>query len=195
MFGKSLVDGKAKIIADEGMTGFTSTSTGFGTAWVHCKYIVEVQPETGAAFRAETKARVPYLGGPNDGDVVNCRYDPDSHKVELVIDGDPRYDPKLLRKAEKAQREELLNATPGSTPAPASSGYTPLDPELQALMDADEAERAGAVPAASPAPAAPAATPSALRLDQLKQLGELHKEGMLTDAEFEQEKARILAES
>ncbi len=31
------------------------------------------------------------------------------------------------------------------------------------------------------------------KLDQLKQLGELHEQGVLTDAEFEQQKAKILA--
>ena len=31
------------------------------------------------------------------------------------------------------------------------------------------------------------------KLDQLKQLGELHQQGVLTDAEFEQQKAKILA--
>jgi len=41
-----------------------------------------------------------------------------------------------------------------------------------------------------PAPAAPAADD---KLDQLKQLGELHASGVLTDAEFEAQKAKILA--
>jgi hypothetical protein len=44
-------------------------------------------------------------------------------------------------------------------------------------------------PAPAPAPAAPAADP----LAQLKQLGELRAQGVLTDAEFETQKARILA--
>jgi hypothetical protein len=42
---------------------------------------------------------------------------------------------------------------------------------------------------AEPAPA-PAAGPD--RMEQLKQLGELHASGVLSDAEFEAEKARIL---
>jgi hypothetical protein len=42
-----------------------------------------------------------------------------------------------------------------------------------------------------PAPAAPAA-PAADPLDQLKQLGELKAAGVLTDAEFEAQKAKIL---
>jgi hypothetical protein len=42
---------------------------------------------------------------------------------------------------------------------------------------------------APPAPAAPAADP----LEQLKQLGELKAQGVLTEAEFEAQKAKILA--
>jgi len=46
---------------------------------------------------------------------------------------------------------------------------------------------------AEPAPA-PAAAPSTDdKLDQLKQLGELKTSGVLTDAEFEAQKAKILA--
>jgi membrane protease subunit (stomatin/prohibitin family) len=40
--------------------------------------------------------------------------------------------------------------------------------------------------------AAPAAAPAADPLDQLKQLGELKTAGVLTDAEFEAQKAKIL---
>jgi hypothetical protein len=42
--------------------------------------------------------------------------------------------------------------------------------------------------AAQPAPAAPAVDPIA----QLKELAELHSQGILTDAEFEAQKAKIL---
>ena len=48
-----------------------------------------------------------------------------------------------------------------------------------------------AAPPAAPAPAAPAPGGES-RVDQLKSLGELKAQGVLTDAEFEAEKARIL---
>ena len=51
-------------------------------------------------------------------------------------------------------------------------------------------------PSAPPPPAAPAPPPPAAgvdRLTALKQLGELREQGVLTDAEFNAEKARILA--
>jgi hypothetical protein len=43
------------------------------------------------------------------------------------------------------------------------------------------------------AEAAPAAAPAADPLEQLKQLGELKAQGVLTEAEFEAQKAKILA--
>jgi hypothetical protein len=48
-------------------------------------------------------------------------------------------------------------------------------------------------PGSEPAPAAPATAPAADPLDQLKQLGELKAQGVLTEAEFEAQKAKILA--
>ena len=52
------------------------------------------------------------------------------------------------------------------------------------------AQEQAAYPSA-PAPVAPAPSGES-RVDQLKSLGELKAQGVLTDAEFEAEKARIL---
>lgn len=46
-------------------------------------------------------------------------------------------------------------------------------------------------PAPAPAPAAPSA-PGMSRVEQLKELAALHDQGVLTDTEFESEKAKIL---
>lgn len=48
-------------------------------------------------------------------------------------------------------------------------------------------------PAEQAAPPAPAGTGTDDKLEQLKQLGELKTAGVLTDAEFEAQKAKILA--
>jgi hypothetical protein len=56
---------------------------------------------------------------------------------------------------------------------------------------AEDAQAQGAYEPQPAAPAAPAADP----LEQLKQLGELKASGVLTDAEFEAQKAKILAGS
>ncbi|WP_068155504.1 SHOCT domain-containing protein [Rhodococcus phenolicus] len=50
-----------------------------------------------------------------------------------------------------------------------------------------------AAPTPPPPPPAPPASGGVDRLEALKQLGELKTQGVLTDAEFEAEKARILA--
>jgi Short C-terminal domain len=48
-------------------------------------------------------------------------------------------------------------------------------------------------PAAAPPPAAPAAAgPTADTIERLKQLGQLHEQGVLTDAEFQSQKALLL---
>lgn len=48
-------------------------------------------------------------------------------------------------------------------------------------------------PAPVPPPAQPAPDPMAGRLEQLRQLGELRTQGVLTEAEFEREKALLLS--
>lgn len=59
--------------------------------------------------------------------------------------------------------------------------------------DQADAEAAQQEQAAPPPPAAPAAPSTDDKLEQLKQLGELKTAGVLTDAEFEAQKAKILA--
>jgi Short C-terminal domain len=54
--------------------------------------------------------------------------------------------------------------------------------------DQEQTQYAQQAPPPPAAPAAPAADPIA----QLKELGELHASGVLTDAEFEAQKAKIL---
>jgi len=66
-----------------------------------------------------------------------------------------------------------------------------------ARQDAEAAPAAAPEEAPEPAPAYAAPEPppdnTADRLDQLKSLGELKQSGVLTEAEFEAQKAKILA--
>jgi Short C-terminal domain len=88
------------------------------------------------------------------------------------------------------QNYRALGSPKGGDSATAAAGPG-LDPELQALMDTEESERRGTAP---PTPSRPADSGSSSRMDRLRQLGDLHAQGILTDAEFAQEKARILNE-
>jgi hypothetical protein len=44
MFGKKMVEGKARILACEGVTSGNSGTDLHGELWMHYKYIVEVHP-------------------------------------------------------------------------------------------------------------------------------------------------------
>jgi len=92
-----------------------------------------------------------------------------------------------------------------ATVAVASSVHGRVQRRQQARWAAQDQANAAAVPAPPPPPqyAAPAPPPQASvapvqpadmsdRLAQLKQLGELLSAGILTQAEFDQQKARIL---
>ena len=57
----------------------------------------------------------------------------------------------------------------------------------------DQAYTDEVAPAAPAAPAAPPPAPAADPLEQLKKLGELRQSGVLNEAEFEAQKAKILA--
>ena len=67
-------------------------------------------------------------------------------------------------------------------------------PAAQPVAPAPVAQQPVApAPNAPPVEAAPAAPDTGAMLDQLRQLGELRAAGVLTEAEFEAQKARILA--
>lgn len=61
---------------------------------------------------------------------------------------------------------------------PAPQQYAPAPPQY--------------APAPPPAPVAPAPAAAAIDIEQLKQLGDLHANGILSDEEFTQAKAKLL---
>lgn len=72
------------------------------------------------------------------GDKIPVRYDPSNHK-RIAVDV-PAFQERTIEAwnaKQEASRARALSAL--DTPAP--TGAAPLDPELQALMDADRAER------------------------------------------------------
>jgi hypothetical protein len=83
---------------------------------------VEVRPDGGEPVRVETKAKVPIFHKPQPGDVVTVSFDPKSHKTEIHIEGDPRYDPKLIRAKDKQDRTAQAEALLNGAPVPAARG-------------------------------------------------------------------------
>jgi hypothetical protein len=137
MFEKKLA-GQALVVADEGDRHPSMSETdSHGVSWEHHGYILEVRPQGGAPFRVEAKCKVPTFSSPQPGDMVNVLYAPKGHKTEMVIEGDPRYDPKIKREQRKQQKQQqatdfkalLQGANPEDLP---SAG---ADSELQDLID------------------------------------------------------------
>ena len=120
MFDKK-AQAEALILADEG-SGNTIDTDLHGVDWDHHKYIVEVRPAGEDSFRVETKAKVPIFSQPQPGDVVKVTYDPKNHKTEIQIEGDPRYDPKLIRARKEQQRAAESEALLSGAPVPSAAG-------------------------------------------------------------------------
>jgi hypothetical protein len=70
--------------------------------------------------------------------------------------------------------------------------YAEQEAAYQQVAPAPAPAPAPVYAAPAPAPAAPAGGGESDRIAQLQQLGELKAQGVLTDAEFEAEKAKIL---
>ncbi len=120
------------------------------------EFILEVHPPNGQPFRAKaTHHFITFTHYPQVGDVVKVKYHPKNQDVELDLKDDIRYGAKGLkhqeqasRQAGQARRDALLSAPPGtpaaSAPFGGRAGMADLDPELQELMDLEEAERQAA---------------------------------------------------
>ena len=122
MFDKK-AQAEALILEDEGAGNVVDTDL-HGVNWDHHKYIVEVRPPGGEPFRVETKAKVAMGHRPSPGDIVKVTYDPKNRKTEIQIEGDPRYDPKIMRANRKQEKQEqharaqaLLSGAPVPEPA------------------------------------------------------------------------------
>jgi predicted Zn-dependent peptidase len=165
------------------------------TGWFLCRLDLRVMPSGEPPFKTRVHTRLHTLK--SKGDMVPVLYDPDDHD-KVVVDYKADVEAAMHHTGE-AQRlahdlaamEDARSASPRRGSARSRAGAA-LDPELQELMDMEEAGRQADTSHRSPAPAA--SGPDS-RLDRLQQLGELHAQGVLTDAEFAQEKARILGET
>jgi hypothetical protein len=114
------------LVLDRGGPGATVSRDLHGVDWDHHTYILEVRPAGQAPFRVETKAKVPIFSSPQAGDTVKVRYDAKSHKTEILIDGDPQYDPRLVRERKKADRAAREQALLSGAPA-AAGQFTNVD--------------------------------------------------------------------
>ena len=107
--------------------------------------ILDVVPDGPPPFRTDARQSFSELRFPDPGDSLRVRCNPEQHAVEIDLSEDMRFNTKLFRGANEANRNEehdrILNAPPGT---PVSAGaIDDYDPELAELarLDADEQAR------------------------------------------------------
>jgi len=152
------------------------------TSWFLSRLELRVMPPGEPAFEKTVHSRLNTLK--SKGDTVPVLYDPDDHdKVVVDYQADAQTEMDRLDAQRRAMKPSPEDVRP-------NTDVGSLDPELQQLMDLEEEERR-----TGGQPGAQASGGSQARLDQLQQLAYMHEQGILTDAEVADEKARILRES
>ena len=208
MFGHGWEPGHATIVALKETAAATTGEHGSFRALY--AYVADVQPDSGGAmFRTEIGEPfdIPNWFSPGVGDVLPAHCDPRHGKA--------KFDMARLKAATKARASEAKDeqvaafdaarrAGPG-TPVPVTLG----DPSTVVLRGpagggddvssaiAAVAQQLGASPELAELRRQTAASPRSEGgdpLDRLERLAGLHDRGVLTDAEFAAEKAKILGE-
>jgi hypothetical protein len=79
--------------------------------------IVDVTPADGVPFRGTAKPVFYVLAAhPKVGDTVRVRFDRKRSKLDLIVEGDPRWDPKLQEQARRTQRDAVRSGEAGDAP-------------------------------------------------------------------------------
>jgi hypothetical protein len=128
MFGEKAEKAQAQAVVLASHEHGHSTRGAQGVDWEHRTYILEIRPANGTPFRVETTAKVPVRTGPEVGDLIGVSYEVKNHEVHQVkiqIEGDPKYDPLMVR-----ERRRLENAAKDAallSGMSAGPGYDPDD--------------------------------------------------------------------
>jgi putative oligomerization/nucleic acid binding protein len=186
-------------IAEKGMSVTSGNAEIVSNTEVVLKTKIRVEPEDEPAFEIEDRFRYPQLSIPSVGSRLAVIYDPSDHDKVMIdrsaagaavqfgaIPGMQGMDLQdVMSKVKEAQSQ---------TQDPQEMGRI-LAQEFGANVNVAQQNSSGmtfgAPGAGFGAPAAPEEDP----VDKLAKLAELKEKGMLTDAEFESQKARILGES
>jgi hypothetical protein len=132
-------------------------------AFLTHKYVVEVQPAGAAPFQAQVKDAFNVFWAPKRGDLLKVKFNPKSRKVAFDIEGDPRYDSSLQRQPGQW--------TPGEARPPSIFG-TSSTGRVEPPQAAAAGSRSG--------------------VERLQVLAQLRDAGVITAADFEAQKLRIL---
>jgi hypothetical protein len=170
-------------IADRGMSITNGNDSIVANTEVLLKTKLRVEPTGEPSFEVEKRLRYAQLGIPGVGSVVTVRYDPDDHDSLMIDDTEAG-----VLDAMSARTGLDLNglmSTIRETKAEHPGDRMAMGDALRAQLGVVQSGVVFATPAT-----APAADP----ISQLERLAALHASGALTDAEFAEQKARVLAE-
>lgn len=194
MFGRGWEQARATVIASQQMDDKPVYSHGGGTLRRRREYVLDVHPPGGAAMFRTTVLSPLNVDSMRDlsvGEVVPVLCHAKDKKVKFDT-SDPAMSHEAVKSARREQFEEIASAAPGSGPGGADDpGGRPVrrGPDLskEALVRQREKLRAQ-----QRGDDEVSVGESDNRLADLQKLAELHDRGVLDDAEFAAEKARIL---
>jgi hypothetical protein len=186
-------------IADRGMSVTSGAGNLVSQAEVSLKTKLRVEPDDEPAFEVEERFRYPQLSIPSVGTRLAVIYDPSDHDT-IMIDRSPEAVAAQFGDVPGMQGMDLqdvmtkVREAQSQTQDPQELGRI-LAQELGANVNVQQQNSSGMTFGAPPAGFGAPAPAQEDPVDKLTKLAELREKGMLTDAEFESQKARILGES
>jgi hypothetical protein len=138
-FNRMTQTGKAKVVTIELSRHGLTHSDSRGRSTTRFDIVLDVYPDGGNVFRAETHHQFSPARFPDPGVELAVRCNPDKKKVEIDLSDDARYNPKIFRKENdrrfKEDHDRVLGEAPGTPPPDGSD-----DPELAELMGLEAQE-------------------------------------------------------
>jgi hypothetical protein len=133
-FNRMTQTGKATVVTIAlSKHGFTHSDSR-GRSTTRFDVVLDVYPEGGNAFRAETHHQFSPLRFPDPGEELAVKCNPDKKTVEIDLSDDARYNPKIFReendRRSEVDHDSVLDDPPGTPPPDGSDD----DPELAELM-------------------------------------------------------------
>ena len=177
-------------IASRGMTVTTGNDQIVANTKVVLKTKLRVEPDGEPAFEVEQRFRYSQFAIPSAGSVVAVVYDPDDHdKIMLSEDPAAVTQATLSSAGMSADQMGLVTQLQQASAAGMSrEAMADMARQWGQAHGATIIDGSGAL--SGVAPAAPENP-----VDQLEKLADLRDRGILTDAEFEAQKAKILSQS
>ncbi len=186
-------------IAEKGMAVTSGSEQIVANTEVMLKTKLRVEPADEPQFEVEERFRFPQLSIPTVGTRLAVIYDPSDHD-KVMIDRSPEGVATQFANVPGLQGTDLqgLMATVQQAESQTQDPQELARILQQQLGTSVNVQQQGSTGMTFGAPPAGFGTPAPQEedpVDKLAKLAELREKGMLTDAEFESQKARILGES